>query len=138
VQVAGVLWSDLCQYVVSTRTAARLPGPWHGTQWGSPALGTFSAKGVALGCSLKSDGGVSGTSLAFPGQGESKLDGILGLGRGPLSLMAQLVGKKALPSPAFSICLEGGSKGGGHLVLGRQFFKWKEAIVVPLANTTEL
>lgn len=138
-QVAGVLSSDLCQYVVEYKDGSESAGS---LAWDSvgvpPSLGTFSAKGVALGCSLKSDVGSSGASLAFPGQNASSLDGILGLGRGPLSLMAQLTAKKALPSPAFSICLEGSSGGGGHLVLGRQFFKWKDAILVPLANTTEL
>ncbi|XP_057449579.1 aspartic proteinase 36-like [Lotus japonicus] len=44
-------------------------------------------------------------------------DGIIGLGRGDLSIMDQLVGKKVL-SNSFSLCYGGMDVGGGAMVLG--------------------
>lgn len=44
-------------------------------------------------------------------------DGIMGLGRGPLSIVDQLVGKGAMED-AFSLCYGGMDEGGGAMVLG--------------------
>ena len=45
-------------------------------------------------------------------------DGIMGLGRGDLSIMDQLV-KKGVISDSFSLCYGGMDVGGGSMVLGR-------------------
>lgn len=46
-----------------------------------------------------------------------RADGIMGLGRGDLSIMDQLVEKKVI-SDAFSLCYGGMGVGGGAMVLG--------------------
>lgn len=47
-----------------------------------------------------------------------RADGIIGLGRGPLSVMDQLVDKGAIED-SFSLCYGGMGIGGGAMVLGR-------------------
>jgi len=46
-----------------------------------------------------------------------RADGIMGLGRGPLSLVDQLVGSGAM-ADSFSLCYGGMEDGGGAMILG--------------------
>lgn len=48
---------------------------------------------------------------------DQKADGIMGLGRGPLSIVDQLVNRNAMTA-SFSLCYGGMDEGGGAMVMG--------------------
>lgn len=64
-----------------------------------------------------------------------KADGIIGLGRGPLGIMDQLVAQGAL-ADAFSLCYGGWEKGGGAAIFGNATLpaSMRYTPLVPLAN----
>ncbi|CAL1362693.1 unnamed protein product [Linum trigynum] len=71
-------------------------------------IGTSSAA-IGFGVSTYQSGTLADSALA--------VDGIFGLGRGPLSPISQLASRGVIP-PVFSHCLKGEGLGGGTFVLG--------------------
>ncbi|CAL1412598.1 unnamed protein product [Linum trigynum] len=68
-----------------------------------------SSAAIAFGASTYLSGALGDSALA--------VDGIFGLGQGPLSAISQLSSRGIVP-PVFSLCLKGEGLGGGTFVLG--------------------
>lgn len=70
-------------------------------------VGTLGPERLVFGCETAETGDIY----------DQKADGIMGLGRGPLSIVDQLVEHKSMSS-SFSLCYGGMDEGGGAMIMG--------------------
>ncbi|CAI5948633.1 unnamed protein product [Closterium sp. NIES-65] len=131
-QVGGVRASRRCQYMLQYGDGSTTAGD---VLFDSLALHSTSNNSanatIAFGCGVHQTG-----RLASPSSTAS-LSGVMGLGRGPLSIVTQLAAQGVLHE-SFSLCLEGRQRG-GHLVLGRRRLPVTNATVTaPLAPSDDL
>ncbi|CAI5976764.1 unnamed protein product [Closterium sp. NIES-64] len=130
--VGGVRTSRRCQYMLQYGDGSTTAGD---VLFDSLALHSTSNNSanatIAFGCGVHQTG-----RLASPSSTAS-LSGVMGLGRGPLSIVTQLAAQGVLHE-SFSLCLEGRQRG-GHLVLGRRRLPVTYATVTaPLAPSDDL
>ncbi|CAI5486003.1 unnamed protein product [Closterium sp. Naga37s-1] len=131
-QVGGVRTSRRCQYMLEYGDGSTTAGD---LLFDSLALLSTSKKSanatIAFGCGVHQSG-----RLASPSSTAS-LSGVMGLGRGPLSVVTQLAAQGVLHE-SFSLCLEGRQRG-GHLVLGRRRLPdTNSTVTAPLAPSDDL
>ncbi|CAI5494391.1 unnamed protein product [Closterium sp. Naga37s-1] len=131
-QVGSVRTSRRCQYMLEYGDGSTTAGD---LLFDSIALLSTSKKSanatIAFGCGVHQSG-----RLASPSSTAS-LSGVMGLGRGPLSVVTQLAAQGVLHE-SFSLCLEGRQRG-GHLVLGRRRLPdTNSTVTAPLAPSDDL
>ncbi|CAI5462535.1 unnamed protein product [Closterium sp. Yama58-4] len=130
--VGGVRTSRRCQYMLQYGDGSTTAGD---LLFDSIALRSTSKNSanatIAFGCGVHQTGRLASDSST------ASLSGVMGLGRGPLSIVTQLAAQGVLHE-SFSLCLEGRQRG-GHLVLGRRRLPVTNATVTaPLAPSDDL
>ncbi|GJP38193.1 hypothetical protein CLOM_g22648 [Closterium sp. NIES-68] len=131
-QVGGIRSSRRCQYSLQYGDGSTTAGD---LLFDSVALcntrNKSAAATIAFGCGVHQSGRLASTSSS------TALSGVMGLGRGLLSVVSQLAAQQVLHA-SFSLCLEGQQRG-GHLVLGRRTLPDSNAtITAPLAPSDDL